>query len=931
MRCRVFVVSLGCGAVGVLAPSPALGGSYSVNACIDDSRGANLSWSSASSNVDLPSYSAGCSGSAAEGLIARAAAKPLGGLVPAFASAGWSFDAPASTTIDRADLSLRLYRYGGGLSDRWGVGIGDETGAYLLGGIGQSALSSGSRSSYFAITVPNRTSLRLGVVCANGDGCSVLATNVAAARYSRASTELFGARVRISDPTTAALYGESGSLWTSSAWLAGSQGLSFSASDNVGIASLVGRVGSERRVVASECDFARAIPCPESRELAATFDTSALSDGPHSVTLEATDSGGNQSSESRQVLIDNTPPRAPSAPQLSGAGPTIWRTINDFTLNYTNPAKTAGAPLSSHDVEICAVTTDDVVDPTRCSVESRSGVPEVDSVTVPAPGRYKMRVRVNDELFKGEWSSWSPRLLFDDTVPGAPTVAFPSGWINREQSTSPLLLAAPSSSSPPPSGYAAYRVTVDGGAATTVSATGKSQSGLFDLSTLVDGRHQLSIAAVSGAGLATPAISATTGALDKDVLAPAVGVSGAPPHGAFVTAVVKIAISATDATSGMLAAPAPAPVSTGGYVSTQLDHGANVLTGGPVVDLLPGEGEHLLQTYAADVAGNRSAVQSFSYTQDTVAPSGGLRPISDLHPTQLDFFIDERCLGRTSIELSVGPGVWRPLATSETFQHATALVPVDIWQPRTPFTVRAAAIDCAGNSAMLSDWYGGERSGTPIGTITSPPREVVVAKAEVAAVPRAGGASAASARKVSVLVRDKSGDPLAAIPLRFETQPWMSPSTWEAVGGARTDARGRASATLPAHSSIRIRAVVEGTELRDQAISNLVYATRLAVTTIGASRRVVRHGSTTRIKGRMRGGLIPRGGFQIALYGRGPRSRGWVPIRTGVSVNSHGDWSAGYRFLRSSRGKFYFRVRTPNRPDYPFRSAYSSSVRVIVR
>ena len=155
MRYRVFVVLLGCGAVGALVPSTALGGSYTVNACLDDSRGANFSWTSASSNVDLPSYSAGCSGSSPEGLIARAAAKPAGGLVPAFASAGWTFDAPASTTIDRADLSARLYRYGGGSSDRWGVGIGDETGAYLLGGVGQSALSIGGLASYFALSISN--------------------------------------------------------------------------------------------------------------------------------------------------------------------------------------------------------------------------------------------------------------------------------------------------------------------------------------------------------------------------------------------------------------------------------------------------------------------------------------------------------------------------------------------------------------------------------------------------------------------------------------------------------------------------------------------------------------------------------------------------------------------------------------------------------
>ena len=92
MRRRCFVVALG--AAIVLPVSPALAGSYTVSACADDARGANFSWASASSHVDLPSYNAGCSGAAPEGLIARAAAKPGGGLVPAFGAASWNFDAP---------------------------------------------------------------------------------------------------------------------------------------------------------------------------------------------------------------------------------------------------------------------------------------------------------------------------------------------------------------------------------------------------------------------------------------------------------------------------------------------------------------------------------------------------------------------------------------------------------------------------------------------------------------------------------------------------------------------------------------------------------------------------------------------------------------------------------------------------------------------
>jgi hypothetical protein len=136
---------------------------------------------------------------------------------------------------------------------------------------------------------------------------------------------------------------------------------------------------------------------------------------------------------------------------------------------------------------------------------------------------------------------------------------------------------------------------------------------------------------------------------------------------------------------------------------------------------------------------------------------------------------------------------------------------------------------------------------------------------------------------------------------------------------------------VSAHSSLRVRVVVPGDELRTEAVSNIVYATRLAATTIAASPRSVRAGRRTMIKGRLRGGYVPRAGFDLVLYGRGPRSRGWVPISTDIAVSSGGYWRAPYRFLRSSRGSFHFRIRTPNRPDYPFRADTSQSVRVRVR
>jgi len=932
MRGWSFVLAVTFVAAVWLTATPAHAGSYVVSSCADDPRGANLSWTAASSNVNVPAYGAGCTGTSADGLIARAAAQPRGGTAPALAAASWTFDAPRGTTIDHADISVRLYRYGGAASDRWGVGLGDETGSYLLGGIGQSPLTSGGRGSYFSVPVASRTSLRLGVVCANSSGCSVHSTDVASAGYSRARTDLYGARVRISDPSAATISNQSGPLWTSSGWLSGKQTISFSAIDNVGVARSAASIGALSVGSGASCDYARPAPCPLSDDFSALFDTSELADGPHTLILTALDAAGNRASVDHQVLVDNHAPGAPGIPQLDGDPSSIWRTSNAFTIRYSNPPKTAGAPLNSHDVELCPSTASGVIE-TGCLTEHHDGSPAVDSLVVPSQGEFRARVRVNDELFVGAWGGWSPVLRFDDTVPGTPTVAFPSGWVNQSEIGTPLTLASPHGSfRKPPSGYASYRVTIDDQSSVTVPADRKADSGEFAMRDLADGQHRLSVVAVSGAGIETPPLLAAGGQVSKDVVPPVMAVSGDPGQRAVVGNHVTFEVAASDQTSGMAPAQAPDPVAAGGYVTSQVDQLPRVLNPGPDTSVSPGDGNHLVKIYATDVAGNHSGEQSFAYTQDTRPPSGGLKPIDPAHPSLLEYVVDERCVGHSTVELSTSPGEWFSVPAASSGQDLRAVVPETIWLPRTPYSTRAVVTDCVGHSAVLANWHGGDRSGTPIGTITPPAREMARAKASISPGPKGHGAAAAATRRVVVDLVDRSGNPLRDLSVRIEVQPRMTPATWAATGTVHTDSHGHASALVTAHTSIRVRAVAPGSDLRDEAVSNIVYVTRAAFTSMSAQPRRVRRGGTVRISGRMLGGHVPRGGFQVALYGLGPRSRGWVPVRTGVVVNSSGYWRASYRFLRSTRrGSFRFRIRTQARPDYPFSAATSQSVGITVR
>ena len=907
-------------------------GHYEVVSCANDPGLVNRSWVAHSTTDLLPAYSSTCKPAAASGLIARAAASPTAAIVPDGSAALWSFAAPAGATISRIEIAAHLYRYGGSPHDLWGVGLSDETGQYYTGSAGSSALSTGSAGSYEVFSVPNRRRLDFGVSCIDAGGCSVRATDDEKALNARVRTDLYGSRITIQDAGAPSLSSEHGELWASHGWISGSQAVGFSAADNVGVEEISSTFGGQQKAVRSSCDFTRTTPCPASRVYTAKFDTRSVPDGDHLVTLAAKDSAGNLQTVSHRALIDNNPPRAPGDPQLSGSPSAIWRSTNSFALTYANPSPAGGAPLVSHQVELCATDAQGAVIPTECTRELRSGAPEIDVVSLPGRGRYRFRVRVNDPLFSGAWSGWSEPLRFDDEVPHTPAVVYPGGWINQTMIHGSLRILPPRFPFPrPASSYREYRVSIDGGEERVIPAVGEDLGGDLAYRGLTDGEHSVRVIAVTGAGIMTPPLEASLGTVNKDFEPPELLVRGVPSDGAFVRYPVDIKISAADQVSGMDPAPPSKPVTDGGYVWDQINQDSPTLTGGGSFAVIPGDGKKLVRIFASDVAGNHSPLRSYSYTQDTGAPTGGLRPIVADHPALLDFHVDEQCFGRSSVELSTAPGIWRSLASKASDHRVTALVPSDVWIPRTPYTARAAVTDCAGNHANLTNWYGGSRDGRPIGMITPPPREVIRVVAKLAPRPRHRASRASSERGVTATLADRRGRRLRALGLLFQTQPRMTPSSWTTAASTRSNSRGEASVKITAHSSLRIRVVVPGSELRDQEISNLLYVDRAASTSVSATPRRVRPGHSVSIGGRLRGGHIPTGGFEVNLYGRGPRSRGWVPIRTAVRVGKDGYWRATYKFLSTTtRGSFRFRVRIPSRPDYPFKAASSASVGVRV-
>ena len=98
------------------------------------------------------------------------------------------------------------------------------------------------------------------------------------------------------------------------------------ASDNVGIK--LDRLlvdGSVREQRPRACQWGARIPCPSGASTL-SLDTTLLSDGPHTLTVQTVDSADNASSQSPPILLDNTPPAAPEGLVLAGGAG--WRSTN---------------------------------------------------------------------------------------------------------------------------------------------------------------------------------------------------------------------------------------------------------------------------------------------------------------------------------------------------------------------------------------------------------------------------------------------------------------------------------------------------------------------------------------------------------------------------------------------------------------------------
>src|SRR3989441_4805479 len=296
-----------------------------------------------------------------------------------------------------------------------------------------------------------------------------------------------------------------------------------------------------------------------------------LVEGRHALAYYAVDVAGLvETAHSASILIDTTPPTTTAV--LSGTlGANGWY-ISNVTVSLNATDASSGVASIFYRVD-------------SGSWENYTG-----SFSL-ADGRHVVEYYATDQAGNAEPAT--SRSISIDTMPPQSTITLTGtlgedGWYISNVTIS---LAATDATS----GVASITYRVDNGLWATYS-------GPFTLS---DGRHVVQYGATDVAGLRESVHTAT---IDIDTLAPVTvgtlfGIHG--DHGWFVSH-AGVALNATDSGSGVA------------NLSFRLDGG----TWGPYAGPFTlGDGRHLLDFFATDLAGNAETIQSVAISIDTTAPA----------------------------------------------------------------------------------------------------------------------------------------------------------------------------------------------------------------------------------------------------------------------------------------------------------------------
>ena len=406
MRRREFLIATVVAFAGLAGAPPAVAGTFEVSACDAAPGFVNNSWRPVVSHPAMVVFSACPSADNPRFGLGGRHRFATRGTAPRGAATRWLFEAPPQTAI----VGVRANTLFEQLNPRWQVGLFTRSrlvsgcrGGRLTGSICVGALSAAD-----FVPLPPSDVLYSEVHCVRGP-CPLGTSRRPAARGSMTFI-----RVTLADGTAPTLANVGGDLWTAR-WIGGTRQVTFDAADNTGIKEVrVSIDGAVRSSARRDCDPTLKI-CPDWPGAGMTVaTTSGISDGKHTLSLEAVDRADNVASPTREVFIDNTPPAPPQdLAVVNGDG---WKATPQFDVRWRNPPQEF-APIAGVHYTLCP--TPPLA--TECVTGSKDGnaIGSLDGLQPPQPGDWLLTAWLRDEAGNARPETAAPpvHLRFDPTPP----------------------------------------------------------------------------------------------------------------------------------------------------------------------------------------------------------------------------------------------------------------------------------------------------------------------------------------------------------------------------------------------------------------------------------------------------------------------------------------------------------------------------------
>ena len=356
-----------------------------------------------------------------------------------------------------------------------------------------------------------------------------------------------------------------------------------------------------------------------------TITSSALGQGVHSLSVKATDVGGNTSTASAGLLIsiDTTAPAAPAAPALAAASDSGASNADGIT-RITTPVITgtaeAGSLVTLYDTDGTTVLGTAV---------ATGGVWSITSSTLAA-GTHSLTIKATDIAGNTSNASAALSITIDTTAPA--TVAAPvlapasdNGVSNGDGITS---VNRPTITGRAEAGSTVTLYDTDGVTVLGTATTGVNGDWRITSSLLADGVHSLTVKATDAAGNTNTASAPLTVTIDTSapaapaapVLAPASDNGASNSDG--VTSVTRPTITGRAEAGSTVTLYDTDGVTALGTAVAATDGSWSITS------TLLGDGVHSLTVKATDTAGNTgSASAALNVTIDTAVPVTPAMPV----------------------------------------------------------------------------------------------------------------------------------------------------------------------------------------------------------------------------------------------------------------------------------------------------------------